>query len=386
MKNKFFMRNAYSLRRTFSISSMGRVAMCAGWAQAIFLLSAGSAGALWAQDQKPLRMMLASEAWRDAVPLLMSHGASAADLISDQMHAAIRRRDLTACQRILEVAASDKQWMARVAQLALVRQESEDARHWLLVNCSRNIASGVHLIVSTLSQSDLESVVLAASAALLTPGVSESDAMENLFLLALARLQLMRLVDASGKEAAQFLYGLLWTKDWTDVRVARRLIMCDVAWVSLVDRLAADGREASVAHASAVDRVINALSGRGTEAAWEVLDDVRPTIERLLLLASRQEADASTLYGLMASLLLGGDVGRIAAERLGRAAPMLSPDMAILTLRAWPSEASWATELIGFAKSLSPEVLRASRDALKRAAERVSSDCVMHVSDMLKKL
>jgi hypothetical protein len=210
--------------------------------------------------------------------------------------------------------------------------------------------------------------------------------MENLFLLALARLQLMRLVDASGKEAAQFLYGLLWTKDWTDVRVARRLIMCDVAWVSLVDRLAADGREASVAHASAVDRVINALSGRGTEAAWEVLDDVRPTIERLLLLASRQEADASTLYGLMASLLLGGDVGRIAAERLGRAAPMLSPDMAILTLRAWPSEASWATELIGFAKSLSPEVLRASRDALKRAAERVSSDCVMHVSDMLKKL
>ena len=160
--------------------------------------------------------------------------------------------------------------------------------------------------------------------------------------------------------------------------------MCDVAWASLVNRLAADEREASAAHASAVDRVINALSDRSTEAAWEVLDDVRPTYERMLLLASRQQVDVSTVYGMMACLLLGGDVGRIAAERLGVVAPMLSPDMAKLTFRAWPSDASLELDLISVAKNLPPEALRASRDELKRAAKRTSAGCVMHIDEMLK--
>jgi hypothetical protein len=160
--------------------------------------------------------------------------------------------------------------------------------------------------------------------------------------------------------------------------------MCDVAWTSLVHRLAADEREASVAHASAVDRVTTALSGRSTEAAWEVLDDVRPTIERMLLLASRQEVDVSTMYGMMACLLLGGDAGRVAAERLGVAAPMLSPDIAKLTFRAWPSDASLEQDLIGVARKMPREALRASRDDLKRAAIRTSAGCAMHIDEMLK--
>jgi hypothetical protein len=367
MKIEVNRRRFPDLRGQEAIIAIARATMWDAWVGAIFLLSAVSAGALCAQDQMPLRMVLASEAWRDAISLLMSHGPSSVDMLSDQMRAAMRRRDVTACQRILDVAASDKRWMVRVVQVALAPHESEDARTWLLVSCPSSMASGVQLILSQLSQSDLEMSV-----------------MDIMRLLALARLQLMRATDASGNEAAEHLYSLLWAKDWTGVRVARRVIMCDVAWTSLVHRLAADEREASVAHASAVDRVTTALSGRSTEAAWEVLDDVRPTIERMLLLASRQEVDVSTMYGMMACLLLGGDAGRVAAERLGVAAPMLSPDIAKLTFRAWPSDASLEQDLIGVARKMPREALRASRDDLKRAAIRTSAGCAMHIDEMLK--
>ena len=373
-----------NLRGQVAFIGIARAAMWDAWVGAIFLLSAASAGALYAQDQMPLRMMLASEAWRDSISLLMSHGPSSVDMISDQMRAAMRRRDVTACQRILDVAASDKRWMVRVVQVALAPHESEDARTWLLVSCPSSMASGVQMILEQLSQSDLEGAVTAASDALLTPGTREAAAMEIMRLLTLARLQLMRAKDASGNDAATHLYSLLWAKDWTGVRVARRVIVCDVAWTSLVHRLAADEREASVAHASAVERVITELSGRGTEAAWEVLDDVRPTFERMLLLASRQEVDVSTIYGMIATLLLDGDAGRIAAERLGVAAPMLSPDMAKLTFRAWPSDATLEQGLIGVARKLPPEALRASRDELKRAATRTSADCAMHIDEILR--
>ena len=384
MKIEVNRRRFPDLRGQEAIIAIARATMWDAWVGAIFLLSAASAGALCAQDQMPLRMVLASEAWRDAISLLMSHGPSSVDMLSDQMRAAMRRRDVTACQRILDVAASDKRWMVRVVQVALAPHESEDARTWLLVSCPSSMASGVQLILSQLSQSDLEMSVTAASDALLTPGTPDAAAMDIMRLLALARLQLMRATDASGNEAAEHLYSLLWAKDWTVVRVARRVIMCDVAWTSLVHRLAADEREASVAHASAVDRVTTALSGRSTEAAWEVLDDVRPTIERMLLLASRQEVDVSTMYGMMACLLLGGDAGRVAAERLGVAAPMLSPDIAKLTFRAWPSDASLEQDLIGVARKMPREALRASRDDLKRAAIRTSAGCAMHIDEMLK--
>jgi hypothetical protein len=373
-----------NLRDQGASIAIARAAMWDAWVGVIFLVSTVSAGALSAQDQMPLRMMLASEAWRDAVSLLMSHGPSSVDMLSDQMRAAIRRRDVTACQRILDVAASDKRWMVRVVQVALLTHESEDARTWLLMSCPSSMVSGVQMILEQLSQSDLEGAVTAASDALLTPGTREAAAMEIMRLLTLARLQLMRAKDASGNDAATHLYSLLWAKDWTGVRVARRVIVCDVAWTSLVHRLAADEREASVAHASAVDRVINALSDRSTEAAWEVLDDVRPTFERMLLLASRQEVDVSTIYGMIATLLLDGDAGRIAAERLGVAAPMLSPDMAKLTFRAWPSDATLEQGLIGVARKLPPEALRASRDELKRAATRTSADCAMHIDEILR--
>ncbi|MFN9970433.1 MAG: hypothetical protein ACK58T_11090, partial [Phycisphaerae bacterium] len=199
--------------------------------------------------------------------------------------------------------------MVRVVQVVLAAHESEDARTWLLMSCPSSMVSSVQMILSQLSHSDLEGAVTAASDALLTPGFPEVAATEIMRLLTLAQLQLIRSADVSGNEAAQYLYSLLWAKDWRGVRVARRVIMCDVAWASLVNRLAADEREASVAHASAVDRVINALSDRSTEAAWEVLDDVRPTFERMLLLASRQEVDVSTIYGMIATLLLDGDAG-----------------------------------------------------------------------------
>ena len=87
---------------------------------------------------------------------------------------------------------------------------------------------------------------------------------------------------------------------------------------------------------------------------------------------------------MIATLLLDGDAGRIAAERLGVAAPMLSPDMAKLTFRAWPSDATLEQGLIGVARKLPPEALRASRDELKRAATRTSADCAMHIDEILR--